>query len=120
MNHAHPLPLWLPWAIGYALLLGAVVAGTFKTRDWAFEQLAADWEEWRDDVRQQQVQPSPVQRRVPQSSEPPALVMMRDHFVVSLFAAVVFSTMLYWVSAWFVIGITTDRNRTANGFHNTH
>lgn len=115
MNHARPLRLWLPWTIGYALLVGAVVAGTFKTRDWALKQLAtpksvADWEEWREDVRQQQVQPSPVQRRVPKSSEPPALVMMRDHFAVSLFAVVLFSTMLYWVLAWFVIGITTERN----------
>ena len=97
--------------IGFAVLVVAVVAAMFKTRDWAFTQLAtpqsvADWQEWREDVRQEQVQPGPVQRRVPKSSEPPALVMMRDHFTVSLFAALLFSTLLYWVLAWFVMGIT--------------
>jgi hypothetical protein len=111
MDLARLLRRWLPWAIGYAVLLGAVVMGTFKIRDWAFSQLAtpksvADWREWRDDVRQLQDQPGPVQRRVPKSSEPPALVMMRDHFAVSLLAAVLFSTMLYWVLAWFVFNHT--------------
>jgi len=110
MDHARPLRRWLPWAIGYALLIGAVVVAVIKTRDWAVTQLAtpkslAGWEAWREDVRQQQVQPGPVQRRVPKSSEPPALVVMRDHFEVSLFAAVLFSTMLYWVFAWFLMAI---------------
>jgi hypothetical protein len=103
---------WIWWVIGFAVLLVGMVAAMFATRDWALTQLAtpkstADWQEWREDVRQQQVDPSgPVQRRVPKSSEPPALVMMRDHFAVSLFAAVLFSTLLYWVLAWFVMGIT--------------
>ena len=57
-------------------------------------------------------QPSPVQRRVPKSNEPPALVMMRDHFAVSLFAAVLFSTMLYWVLAWFVMGVNQPPDQT--------
>jgi hypothetical protein len=42
---------------------------------------------------------------VPQSGEPPALVLMRDYFSVSLIGALVFSTALYWVIAWLVTGI---------------
>jgi hypothetical protein len=96
--------------VGYAVIITAVIATTFKTRDWAIENLAtpkslSDWQTWRDDVQQQQGRPGPVQRRVPKSSEPPALVMMRDHFAVSLIAALLFSTMLYWVLAWFVMGV---------------
>jgi len=110
MSHDFRLRRWLPWFIAYAALVAAVVAATLKTRDWAIEQLAtpkslADWQTWRDDVQQQQGQSGPVQRRVPKSNEPPALVMMRDHFAVSLFAAVLFSTMLFWVFAWFVMGV---------------
>jgi hypothetical protein len=101
---------WLPWLIGYVAVLVAVMIATFKTREWALEELAtskslADWQTWRDDVRQQQGRPGPVERRVPKSSEPPALVMMRDHFVVSLTGTVLFSTLLYWVFAWFLMGV---------------
>ena len=37
-------------------------------------------------------------------AEPPALVLMRDYFVVSLVGATLFSSMLYWVMGWFVTG----------------
>jgi hypothetical protein len=63
------------------------------------------WQEWREDVRQQQTKPGPVHRRVPKSFEPPALVLMRDYFGVSLFGAIMFTTVLYWVIAWFVTGM---------------
>jgi len=106
---------WLWWMIGFAVLIVAVIAAMYETRDWALAQLStpesvADWQAWREDVRQQQDQRGPVQRRVPKSSEPPALVIMRDHFAVSLLAAVLFSTLLYWVFAWFVMGIMKERN----------
>jgi hypothetical protein len=83
----------------------------FKSRQWAISQLStpksvSDWQAWRDDVERQQEQPGPVQRRVPKSAEPPALVMMRDHFGVSLIGIVLFGSMLYWVFAWFVMGMT--------------
>jgi hypothetical protein len=42
--------------------------------------------------------------------EPPALVLMRDYFEVSLAGALVFSSILFWVVAWFVTGIlSSDR-----------
>lgn len=100
---------WIGWIIGYTLILMAVSVTMFKMRSWAIHQLAtpqavADWQTWRDDVQQLQHPPGPVQRRVPKSGEPPALVMLRDHFFVSIAGAVLFSSMLYWVFALFVIG----------------
>ncbi|HJQ81746.1 MAG TPA: hypothetical protein VJ828_17410 [Lacipirellulaceae bacterium] len=79
-------------------------------RKWALAELATpesirQWEAWREDVRQQDEQPGPVRRRVPKSAEPPALVLMRDYFAVSLVGAVLFMTLLYWVIAWFAYGI---------------
>ena len=103
-----------PWICGfaYALCLGGVVWSMFAARDWALAEMSSDesvaeWETWREEVLDEQTNPSPVQRRVPQSTEPPALVLMRDHFGVSLAGAVLFSTLLYWVIAWFVLGTLT-------------
>jgi hypothetical protein len=95
---------------GYALLLAVVIWSLFSARNWTLVELATprsreQWQAWREDVRQQQAQPGPVRRRVPKSTEPPALVLMRDYFAVSLTAAIVFATVLYWVVAWFIIGI---------------
>jgi hypothetical protein len=103
------------WITGYAALMGVVTWSMFAARDRAIEQLStpqsvAQWQAWREDVQQQQATPGPVQRRVPKSSEPPALVLMRDYFAVSLFGAMLFSTALYWVIAWFVTGILS-RNK---------
>lgn len=102
---------WL-WLCGFAYvaLLGDVVWSMFVARGWALTEMsstesAAQWEAWRDDVVAEQTKPTPVQRRVPQSKEPPALVLMRDHFGVMLAGAVLFSTLLYWVIVWFVSGI---------------
>jgi hypothetical protein len=104
---------WI-WIVGYAALTGIIVWWMFAARDRVIEQQStlqsvADWQAWREDVQQQQVHPGPVQRRVPKSSEPPALVLMRDYFAVSLVGAMLFSTALYWVIAWFVTGIVSAK-----------
>lgn len=101
---------WIWWSIGYAILLLVVVIAMLKSRDWALAQLStpdsiADWRTWRNDVERQQTNPGPVQRRTPKSTEPPALVLMRDHFAVSMVGAIVFSSAFYWVFAWFVFGV---------------
>jgi hypothetical protein len=92
------------------VLIAAVVSWLVSARHWALAELVTpqsigQWQAWRDDVRQQQTRPGPVRRKVPKSSEPPALVLMRDYFGVSLAGAILFSTVLYWVIAWFVNGI---------------
>jgi hypothetical protein len=103
---------------GYLLLLGAIVWSLVEARNWAFAELDTpeslrDWESWREDVRQQDQQAGPVRRRVPKSAEPPALVLMRDYFAVSLVGAVLFMTLLYWVIVWFVYGILHSSARFA-------
>jgi hypothetical protein len=95
---------------GYIILIGAVVWSLVAARKWALTELATpesmrEWEIWREDERKQDEQAGPVRRRVPKSAEPPALVLMRDYFPVSLIGAVVFMSLLYWVIAWFVQGI---------------
>jgi hypothetical protein len=102
---------WLVILIGgQAVIFGIVVWSLFAARRWALTELSTpkaigQWETWREDVRQQATRPGPVRRRVPNSAEPPALVLMRDYFAVSLVGSILFTTLLYWVIAWFMSGI---------------
>jgi hypothetical protein len=102
-------PVLIGWFVGYAALLAAIVISMFWERNSVLSTLSnptsiTDWESWRTDVRQQQTNPGPVERRVPKSDEPPALVLMRDYFKISLIGAMFFSSLLYWVMAWFITG----------------
>jgi hypothetical protein len=101
---------WWLLGVGYAVLMAAVVWSLFTARSWALVNMStpesvAAWEAWRADVRASQDRPTPVKRRVPKSAEPPALMLMRDYFGVSLGGAIIFSSLLYWVTAWFIMGI---------------
>ena len=101
--------VWWLWGVGYAILLAAVLWSLFAARRSALarlssEQSQSDWQAWREDVADQQAIAGPVQRRVPKSLEPPALVLMRDYFATSLAGAILFTTVLYWILAWFVTG----------------
>jgi hypothetical protein len=100
--------------VGYVVLLGTVVGTMFWMRQSAVADLSSpksisDWQAWREDVREQQTNRGPVERRVPKSDEPPELVLMRDYFTVLMLGAILFSSMLYWVMAWFVTGIFRGR-----------
>src|SRR3954463_9480557 len=102
--------LWLTCLIlGYLVLLAVVVSSMLWERHVILSELStaeskADWESWRSDVRQEQTTPGPVERRIPKSDEPPALVLMRDYFTVSMFGATFFTSILYWIMAWFISG----------------
>jgi hypothetical protein len=112
---------WLLWGVCYLAMLATVVWWLYAARDWAQAELtkpesAVAWEAWREDVRADQTRPAPVQRRVPKSIEPPALVLTRDYFGVLMTGAVLFSSLLYGVVAWFVTGIISTRQDAAATF----
>jgi len=65
----------------------------------------SDWKKTREEMREEQSKHGPVERRMPKSDEPPALVLMRDHFAVMMVGALLFSSLLYWIIAWFITGI---------------
>jgi hypothetical protein len=107
---------WIAAGSGYVALVGVLVGGMFAlkqsvTTQYSTPESIADWQSWRADVEQQQGGSGPVQRRPPKSTEPPALVLMRDYFVVSLAGAVFFPSILYWVVAWFVAGAMSSSHQ---------
>jgi len=109
MDRSSRTAVWI-WSACYVLLMAAVIWSLFAARRWALSQLATaesvgEWQVWREDVKRQQGGTVPVQRRVPKSDAPPAWVLMRDYFAVSLVGAIVFATVLYWIMVWFVTGI---------------
>jgi hypothetical protein len=100
--------LWM-WLAAYVALMSGVVGGMLWVRrsvldEYATPESIADWQSWREDVIKEQTSPGPVERRVPKSLEPPALVLMRDYFAVSIVGAVFFTSILYWIGAWLVTG----------------
>jgi hypothetical protein len=100
--------IWL-WLACYVLLMAAAIWWLVAARGDALAESAApegqsDWQTWREDVERQQSEPTPVRRRVPESIEPPAVVLLRDHFGAILAGSLVLTSVLYWVTAWMVSG----------------
>jgi hypothetical protein len=107
------------WLLGYAVVISAIISSMFWQRQQVLTTMStaearAEWDTWRDDVIRQQSNPGPVQRRIPKSTEPPALVLMRDYFTVSIVGATFFTSLLYWIVAWFVSGAISSSRHPAN------
>jgi hypothetical protein len=90
----------LGWLIAYLAMLALVTRGVFYGRQQALAvygsaEAQTEWDAWRSDAKKMAEQPSTVKRRAPKSAEPPALVLMRDYFVVCFAGAVVLSTVLF-------------------------
>ena len=101
MNASNPYQFSLAWLLAYVTAM-AMVCGTIAYGRWQALQIygtaeAKDqWHEWRTDVVIDEfVDDGPVKRRVPQSSEPPALVLMRDHFAVCLGLSLLLTSILF-------------------------
>jgi hypothetical protein len=104
---------------GYAVLLVIVVAAMLQVRRTTLATMGtpeaqAEWQAWRESEPNQR-DDLPVKRRPPKSTEPPALVLMRDYFPVLMSAAIVFSSLLYVALAIAARGVFSDStNRERN------
>jgi hypothetical protein len=108
------------WLAAYAVVLTLIVGGASYMRTVAIAvygtpQAQTEWDTWREDVKELEKQPYPVKRRVPKSTEPPALVLMRDYFGVCLTVAVVLSTVLFGTFMVLVKGAMNDSRRAGPG-----
>jgi hypothetical protein len=102
------------WLAGYVLLMAGLAAAMFAAQasviaTYDTPQARAEWEAWRAAAKKQSVDnqtgvEGPVQRKVPKSAEPPALVLMRDYFGVCLAGSLFFSSLLFGVTMIVVRG----------------
>jgi hypothetical protein len=97
------------WALAYIAVIVAVVAAMLQVRRQAIAtfggpQAQAEWDQWREDAKKMASSDGPVKRREPKSAEPPALVLMRDHFAVCLGLSLVLTSVLFGTFMIFVRG----------------
>ena len=89
----------LAWLAAYLVAVAVVVMLVLRARDATFRELStpeavAEWQAWRESAPNR-TDAGGVRRRQPKSTEPPALVLMRDHFAVVMSSAVLFSSLLF-------------------------
>ncbi len=94
----------------YVVLLCMLVATLVVARQRSLKSESSitsqeDWQQWRAEAQRQQEGNGPVIRRVPGSSEPPSLILLRDHFATSLAILLVLSSALYFTIALMVHGV---------------
>jgi hypothetical protein len=89
----------LVWLAAYLVSVTVVVLLVLEVRRTTLREMGTlearrQWQAWRESEPNRPAS-GPVERRPPKSAEPPALVLLRDHFGVMLTAAVVFSSLLF-------------------------
>jgi hypothetical protein len=97
----------------YVVWITTIVTLAFHARRAALDTLStpeakAQWDEWRAAAKSLN-EHGPVQRRVPKSDEPPALVLMRDYFGIVLTAGALFGSLLFAAMAWPLRGVLLSR-----------
>jgi hypothetical protein len=87
--------IWLAlYAITILVVIGLVLQVRKTTlREMATPEAQSQWQQWREAEPNQAG--GPVRRRPPSTVEPPALVLMRDHFTVVICGSVLFSSLLF-------------------------
>jgi hypothetical protein len=99
----------LAWLAAYLAVLAAAVAAAIVARqvtlrEYGTPEARAEWQAWSH-AEHDRSSTGPVRRTLPTAEEPPALLMMRDRFVVVLVAAVVFSSLFFAIFAVAVRGV---------------
>src|SRR5687767_5136486 len=108
----NPLRFSTIWLAAYVIVMSGVAAGIFYGRHQAFQTYGSEnahsaWTAWREDVKAAQTE-GPVRRRIPKSTEPPALVLMRDYFATCLIASLLLTTILFLTFMIFIRGALTS------------
>lgn len=93
----------LAWLVAYLAMIIFIVAGLRNYRasavtHFSTESATSKWQNWRAAAKEIGER-GPVEREAPQSPEPPALVLMRDHFAACLGISLLLSSCLF---VWFM------------------
>lgn len=99
---------WTPantaWFVAWILMLIGIVVGLSQYRanaisTYGTSDAGVEWQTWRD-AAEEMGNDGPVYRRPPKSTEPPPLVLMRDHFPACLGISLLLSSCLF---GWLMI-----------------
>jgi hypothetical protein len=113
---SNPFQFSLAWLLAYitamALVCGGMVYGRWAAfQTYGTEQERVNWIVWKFHVAARSGD-EPVLRKVPKSAEPPALVLMRDHFVVCLVGSLLLSSVLFGTFMIFLRGALASHSRS--------
>jgi hypothetical protein len=97
------------WGLAYLAVVAAVIGAMLKVRSdvsavYGTQSAQTEWDDWRADAKQMAQGSGPVKRREPKSAEPPALVLMRDHFAVCLGGSLLLTSVLFGTFMIFIRG----------------
>lgn len=111
----------LLWLGAYLALMTTVVFSMVTVRGCSMARFGTtqardDWQRWRDVAERQSRGDGPVQRRVRESAEPPALVLMREHFIACTSFALIMSSALFVTLMFTIRGVAKPRDP----HHNSH
>jgi|GEM_PF-2301835 hypothetical protein len=116
-SNPNPFRFSLAWLLAYLTVMVLVAAGLAYGRHQALatygtEQAQTEWDAWRTDATNMAQGAGPVKRREPKSLQPPALVLMRDHFAACLVLALLLSTVLFGTFMFMLRGALQSRSLT--------
>ena len=104
----------LLWAAAYGIFLAIAVGSLFWVRSNVAQQFQdaqsqSDWDLWRQEAARQSQGKGPVQRRVPQSTQPPIVVLMGQHFAVCVAAVATLGSALFGTLMFLIRGAWADK-----------
>jgi hypothetical protein len=108
---------WVCYGVGYAVVLALIAWAVLAARERTLRLLGTPeaLQQWRDFQQQERDRAAqsgqPVRRHVPTSLEPPALVLMRDHFPVILIGALAIGSTFYGFAVFVLRGLAAERAR---------
>ncbi len=110
-----PLRALAPWLIAYVIVVATVLAALRYGREMVVTRLGdpesvAAWQQWAEETRRPVEPGEPVERRPVKSDEPPALVLMRDHFGSVQAVSLVIGTFLFCFLGFLGHGIWNQRS----------
>jgi len=94
----------------YVVLIAALAGGllTARARVLGSPDAAAsraDWLQWRREAERQSGDQGPVKRRMPDATEAPTVLLLRDHFAACLTLALLISTVLFATLVFMIRGV---------------
>ena len=103
------------WLVAYLLTIAAILWGLQYGREMVIERLGdpesvAAWRDWAAETRRPADSEHPIERRPVKSDEPPALILMRDHFGSVRAVSVVIGTFLFCFLGFLGHGIWSQRH----------